>query len=188
MELKKYIPWNWFKKEEESGQTIPAKRDSGERYAAGRFPDPMQQFHHDLDRMFDRFFRGSGSLQPGGLMPSSMLDAEGLLKPKADLSATEKEYVLTVEIPGVSEKDISLEISGGTMTIKGEKRQKKEEKDKDHYRIERSYGSFQRVLSLPEDVNQESIKAGFKHGVLTVTMPRKTLPAQEEKQIKITAQ
>ena len=187
MELKKYIPWNWFKKEEESDRAVPVKR-GGEGLAAGRFPDPMQQFHRDIDLLFDRLFRGVGLSQTGGLTSSSMFDAGGLLKPKADLSATEKEYVLTVEIPGVSEKDVSLDIRAGTMTIKGEKRQEKEEKDKDHYRIERSYGSFQRMLSLPEDVDQEAIKASFKNGVLAVRMPRNALPAQERKQIKIAVQ
>ena len=74
-----------------------------------------------------------------------------------------------------------------TLTIRGEKRQEKEEKAKDYYRIERSYGSFQRVLSLPEDVDQDTIKATFKNGVLTVTMPRKAVTGGAEvKQIEIT--
>ena len=72
------------------------------------------------------------------------------------------------------------------MTIRGEKRQEKEEKEKNHYRIERSYGSFQRILSLPEDVDQDGIAAGFKNGVLTITMPRKALPPGEIKQVSIT--
>ncbi len=114
--------------------------------------------------------------------------APALLKPRADLSATDTEYQLTVEIPGINERDVSLDISGNTLTIRGEKRQEKEEKAKDYYRIERSYGSFQRVLSLPEDVDQDTIKATFKNGVLTVTMPRKAVTGGAEvKQIEITA-
>jgi HSP20 family protein len=189
MELKKIIPWNWFKKEEESDQAIPVTHREKQSDALGRYYHPLPYFHRDFDLMLDRYFREFGLPQTaGGKIPVSMFDANGLLKPKVDLSASAKEYVLTVEIPGVNDKDVSLDISGNLMTIKGEKKQEKEEKEKDYYRIERSYGSFQRVLSLPEDVDQDAIKAGFKHGVLTVTMPRKALPAKEGKQIKITAQ
>ena len=82
---------------------------------------------------------------------------------------------------------MSLDISGNTLTIRGEKRQEKEEKAKDYYRIERSYGSFQRVLSLPEDVDQDTIKATFRNGVLTVTMPRQAVSGGAEvKKIEIT--
>ena len=133
------------------------------------------------------FFRGFDLPFPAGLRPFEVFGDSGLLKPRADLSATDTEYQLTVEIPGVNERDVSLDISGNTLTIRGEKRQEKEEKAKDYYRIERSYGSFQRVLSLPEDVDQDTIKATFKNGVLTVTMPRKAVTGGAEvKQIEIT--
>ena len=102
-----------------------------------------------------------------------------------DIGANDKEYTITVEVPGVSEKDVQVEVSNNIMTIKGEKKQEKEEKDKDFYRIERSYGSFQRVLSLPEDADQTDIKATFKNGILKVRMPRRTLPATEVKQIDV---
>jgi len=85
----------------------------------------------------------------------------------------------------VSEKDVTLEIVNNTMTIRGEKKQEKEEKEKNYYRVERSYGSFQRVLSLPQDADQEDVKATFKNGVLTVTIPRKELPKSEAKRIDI---
>ncbi len=71
------------------------------------------------------------------------------------------------------------------MTIRGEKKQEKEEKDKNYYRMERSYGSFQRVLSLPEDADQEGVAATFKNDVLTVTMPRKAAPQAHVRQIEI---
>ena len=73
---------------------------------------------------------------------------------------TDKEYSITVEVPGVSEKDVKIEIVDNTMTIKGEKKQEKEEKEKDYYRVERSHGSFQRLLSLPEDANQDCKSIG----------------------------
>ena len=110
---------------------------------------------------------------------------EGLLKPTLDIGADDKEYSISIEVPGVEQKDIKLEVANNTLTVSGEKKQEHEEKDKNYYRMERSYGSFQRVLSLPEDANQDNVAATFKNGVLTVTMPRKSLPASNLKQIPI---
>lgn len=106
---------------------------------------------------------------------------------EAVLSATDTEYTVTAEIPGVDDKDVKLEIVDDTLTIRGEKKQEKEEKEKNYYRLERSYGSFQRVLSLPDDVDQDGVKANFKKGVLTITLPRKALPKPEAKRIEIKA-
>ena len=108
-----------------------------------------------------------------------------MLKPTLDLSATDKEYTIAVEIPGVDEKDVKLEIANDILTIRGEKKHEKEEKDKNFYRVERSYGSFQRVLSLPEDADQEAVKATFKRGVLTISMPRKAMPQTDVRKIEI---
>jgi HSP20 family protein len=102
-----------------------------------------------------------------------------------DLSANDKEYTVTVEVPGAEKDDIKIEVANNIMTIRGEKKQKKEEKEKDYYRQERFYGSFQRVFSLPKDADQTDIKATFKQGVLTVTMPRKKMPKSDVKEIEI---
>ena len=187
MELKKLAPWNWFKKEEETGHGVPVHHNERGGYLAERHYAPVLQVHRDIDRIFDSFFRGFDLPLPAAMRPFEVFGESGLLKPRVDLSATDTAYQLTVEIPGVSEKDVSLDISGDTMTIRGEKRQEKEEKDKDYYRIERSYGSFQRVLSLPADVDQDHITASFKNGVLTVTMPRQAVSGGAEvKKIEIT--
>ena len=140
MELKKLAPWNWFKKEEEIEHTIPVKHTEKNSYYPERYYDPTLSMHRDIDRMFDHFLRGFGMPPIGrpGLWPT--LGDSGLLKPKIDLSSSEQEYLLTVEIPGVNEKDVAIDIKGNTITVKGEKRQEKEEKDKNFYRIERSYG------------------------------------------------
>lgn len=187
MELKRLAPWNWFKKEEEINHSVPVRHGKGTMYPEQRY-DPMPQLHRDIDYLFDRFFQGFPSPLLTGWPSVPSFEGRGPLKPKVDLSASEQEYLLTVEIPGVNEKDVRLDISGNTMTIRGEKKQEKEEKEKDYYRIERSYGSFQRVLSLPEDVDQEAVKASFKDGVLSVTMPRKALPKGAVKQIEITSE
>ena len=185
MGSKKWVPWNWFKKEEEdAGKVVPVKRENAKEQG-GMPAYSRQQFHQEIDRLFDQAFRGFGLSSFGFDQPLFPRLADGMLKPTLDLGATDKEYTITVEIPGVDEKDVKVEIVNDTLTISGEKKQEKEEKEKNYYRMERSYGSFQRVLSLPEDADQDKINATFKKGVLTVTMPRKALPKSDVKQIEV---
>lgn len=186
MDIKKLAPWNWFKKEEEeSGAHVPVKMaEKHPQYSEENYLNPIVQLHREMDKLFENTFRGFG-LSPFRSELFSPLTTSGLLKPQVDIGANDKEYTITVEVPGVSEKDVQVEVSNNIMTIKGEKKQEKEEKDKDFYRIERSYGSFQRVLSLPEDADQTDIKATFKNGILKVRMPRRALPASEVKQIDV---
>ena len=184
MDLKKWVPWNWFKKEEEdTGKTVPVRREDSHGQS-GLLTSPIQQFHHEIDRLFDQMFHGFG-LAPFGSERRSPRLSGSILKPTLDLSASDKEYTVTVEIPGVDQKDVKLEIVNDTLTIHGEKKQEKEEKEKNYYRMERSFGAFQRVLSLPEDADQDGIEATFKKGVLTVTLPKKSMPKSGVRQIEV---
>ena len=185
MELKKLAPWNWFKKEEEeTGVSLPVGR-SGQAFSERRPYSPLSQLHQEMDQLFDQFFDGfaPNPTHRGGIFSNSLSD--GLLRPTLDIGATDKEYAISVEIPGVDQKDIKLEIVGSTLTISGEKKQEKEKNEKGYYRVERAYGSFKRVLSLPEDADQNSIKANFKKGVLEITLPKKSVATTEMKQIEI---
>ena len=185
MSIKKWIPWNWFKKEEEeTGKSVPVQRHSTEDQGLV-LRNSIEQFHRDFDRLFDEAFRGMGTLPLAFKRPLLQSSSNGVIKPTLDLGATEKEYTVTVEIPGVSEKDVELEIMNDTLTIRGEKKHENEEKNKSYYRMERSYGSFQRMLSLPEDADQNGVAATFKNGILTVTMPRKALPKADVKRIEV---
>lgn len=180
MDIKKWVPWNWFGKEEENaGANIPVRHKTAQE-EIGVLTDLLRRFHNEVDHRFDRTFKEFGFERP---LLSRM--SNGILKPTLDLGATDKEYTVTVEIPGVDEKDLRLEVDNNTMTIRGEKKQEKEEKDKNYYRQERFYGSFQRVLSLPEDADQDGIKATFTQGVLMVTLPRKATPESDVKRIEI---
>ena len=185
MNLKKLAPWNWFDKENESsGHAVPVNTNhsTGSRYSI--MPSSTDIFE-EIDRLFDTACNGFGrSLFGRG---SNFLDSisSGTLKPRLDLGATKKEYTVGVEVPGVNKNDVRLEITNDTLTIFGEKKQETEEKNKNYYRLERSYGSFQRVLSLPDDADQDNIKAQFKKGVLTITIPRKAIPESNIKQVQI---
>lgn len=183
MDIKKLNPWNWFKKEENENRNVPVLR-SGPAYN-----DPLARFHQDFDRLFEDTFRQFGlPVLPGLEMERTFpaLATDVLLKPSLDVSETDDEYTITVEVPGVEEKDLRLELADDTLTIAGEKKLEKEEKKKNYYRMERSYGSFQRQLSLPDDADQDSIEASFKNGVLTIRLARKAAAKSEGvKQIEI---
>ena len=133
--------------------------------------------------MFDTYFGGWPSAGFDRMFAPTSVDR--WLKPTLDLSATDKEYAITIEIPGVDEKDVKLELVNDTLTVRGEKKQEKQEKEKNYYRMERSYGAFRRVLSLPEDADQDSIKAKFKNGVLKVTVQRKASAQTTAKRIEV---
>lgn len=185
MDIKKLVPWNWFKKEEEdTGSIVPVKKTETETYPDVHMQDPIMRLQREMDRMLENTFR-SFSMPPFRSELFTPLTASGLLKPQVDIGATDREYSITIEVPGVDEKDVKVEIADNTLTVRGEKKQEKEEKDRNYYRMERSYGSFQRILSLPEDADQENVKAKFRKGVLTITMPRKALTKTEVKQIEI---
>lgn len=180
MDIKKLIPWNWFKKEEESGQ-LPIQRAS---YAGNA--SPIAQLHEEMDRVFDSMFQNFGFRSHSSHFPSTGLDSNSaLLRPNVDVSSNDIAHTIKVEVPGVEQDDINIEIADGTLTISGEKKQESEEKNKHFYHMERSYGSFQRILSLPEDVDESAINASFKNGVLTINLPRKGLPKTDVKQIPI---
>ena len=165
MDMKKWVPWNWFKKEEEdAGKAVPVQLS----WAPAQSHDlsgSLARFHQDIDRLFDQAFRGFELAPFGFNRPSLPRMNGGMIKPTLDLSATDNAYTIAVEVPGVDEKDVKVEIANDTLTIRGEKKHEKEAGDQNYYRMERSYGAFQRVLSLPDDADQEGVAATFKNGV-----------------------
>lgn len=182
MDIKKLNPWNWFKHEESSEQRSVPVRQKSDRLPAY---SPLLSVHQEIDQMFDNVFRSFGfpSIHSG---TNSLWSGSDFLKPSIDIDATDKEYRVTAEVPGVDRKDVELEIGpDDTLIIKGEKKQEREDKDRDLYRLERTYGSFQRVLALPEDADQDRINATFKNGVLTITIARKTVAASNIRRIAI---
>ncbi len=104
--------------------------------------------------------------------------------PAMDLVETESSYVLKADLPGLSESDVTIELDDNVLTISGERKAEHEDRKAGYYRVERSYGSFRRSLTLPEGVDPEAVKATFENGVLDVTVPK---PAQQEpRKVQIT--
>jgi HSP20 family protein len=105
--------------------------------------------------------------------------------PAVDVADTATSYEITAELPGLDERNVEVKLSDGTLTIRGEKKEEKEEKKRDYYLSERHYGSFQRSLSVPDGVDAEKIEATFKNGVLTVTLPKTVEAQKKEKKIEV---
>jgi HSP20 family protein len=122
----------------------------------------MDVMRREMDRLFDRF------LDPRW----DEIEAAGEWAPKVDVSETKDAIVVKAEIPGVEQKDINVSLQDGVLTIKGEKRSEKEEKDEKYHRVERSWGSFARAFRMPAAVVGEKVTATFKDGMLAVTLPK----------------
>lgn len=133
-----------------------------------READPFTALQNEINRAFEGFFDG-GDLSA---IPTAMAG----LNPKLDLSETDQELHLTVELPGLSEKDVEVELLDEAIKVRGEKKDERETKDHSFHRTERSFGMFERILPLPKPINREGVTATFKNGVLNVVLP-KAVPA-----------
>src|SRR5262249_39377227 len=103
--------------------------------------------------------------------------------PAVDIAETAKGYDITAELPGIDQKNIEVKYADGTLTIRGERKDEKEEKKENYYLSERNYGSFQRSFRVPDGVDADNVEASFKNGVLTVTLPK--TPEAQRKEIRI---
>ncbi len=149
----------------------------------GRQPprDVFEAMRQEVDRLFDRFDLGP-SRWPS---LSSRGGEAGFMTPDIDVRDTGTSLVIEAELPGVTDKDISVTLADGVLTIKGEKRSEREEKQDNYFLSERSFGSFERALALPEGVDEAAIEAKFEKGVLHVTVPKKPEAVKQQKKIEI---
>lgn len=108
-----------------------------------------------------------------------------MVVPAVDVTEDAAAFVVTAELPGMTEKDVEVSVAGGMLTLKGEKQQEKEEHKKDFYLTERSFGSFERSFSLPDGVDDGKVSASFTNGVLTVTLPKKPGTASATRKIEV---
>ncbi len=148
---------------------------------------PIDTLRREIDQIRETFGDPWRPLGRGAfdLEPSSAREAGWSLAPAVDVAETEAEYEITAELPGLDRKDIEIRLADGVLTIRGEKRQGKDEKRKDYYLSERRYGSFTRSFVVP-DVDAEKIEAGFAKGVLTVRLP-KSVAEQQSRTIAVKA-
>lgn len=153
--------------------------------------DPLQSFRNEMERLFDRFTGSFGfpslrrmfDIEPAWRFESPF----GFAAPAVDITEDDKAYKIAAELPGMSEKDIEVSLSGDTLVLRGEKRQEREEKEKNRYLSERSYGAFQRSFALPESIDRDKIAAEFSKGVLTLTLPKTPDAQKQQKKIEVKA-
>lgn len=164
MALRELMPWR--KKD-----LSPARREED---------SPLWSLRRDLNDIFERFSRSLG----GG----ELMEREDLWSgffPAVDVSETDQDVVVTAELPGLDEKDIEVSLSGGYLSIRGEKKAEKEDKDEQYYHKESYYGSFRRTVPLPAEVLEEKVDATYKKGVLKITLPKSPSAQKERKKIAI---
>jgi HSP20 family protein len=141
--------------------------------------DPFLSLHREMNRLFDDVLRGTG-------LPATSSQGQGgsFVTAHMDVSETDKEIRITAELPGVTEQDIDVSLDDDVLTIRGEKKfERRNDKENFHF-VERSYGTFQRSLRLPNSVDPEQVQASFENGVLTVTVP-KTEQRQRSRRIQV---
>ncbi|QCC84393.1 Hsp20/alpha crystallin family protein [Desulfovibrio desulfuricans] len=141
----------------------------------------------EIDRIFQGLFNGMVSPwgESGRLLPANSDGREQPLTPRLDMTSDDAAYLLRIELPGVEADKVNVAVQDKELVISGEKQRETEEKNTDQYIRERVFGSFQRMLTLPDDADVEAITAAYKNGVLSVTVPRKALAESMSKKIDI---
>jgi len=143
--------------------------------------DVVNAFHQEVDRLLASAFEDLGMLAPW----RSGADGKSLHCPAMNVSESDKEVVVSVELPGVEEKNVKIELEDNVLTISGEMEEEQEQKDKRWTRVERRSGGFRRTLALPSDIREDDVQAEFKQGVLTVTLPKAEPEKPKRKLIEI---
>jgi HSP20 family protein len=155
----------------------------------GDLIEPFAALRRDIDRLFGDFTRSFPSILE--LDPFRRLgpafDIKGIeIAPKVEVSEDKKAYEITAELPGVEEKEVTLTVQDDVLTLSGEKKSEREEKEDGYHMSERSYGSFRRSFRLPDDVNADKISAKFDKSVMTITLPRVVRAKSKGRSIPIT--
>ena len=169
MNFKELLPW---RKSENQGD------DAKEVTVHRKFSDPFYDLQEHMNGVFKDFFRDFGSLD---FPRQRAFD----FSPSIDVKETEKEIVISAELPGIDKNDIDVSISRNTLTIRGEKRSETKNEEKGYQHIERSYGSFRRSVALPCEVVDDKADAVYKNGVLKITLPKTEKACTEKRKIDI---
>jgi HSP20 family protein len=143
--------------------------------------NPILAFRDEVNKLFNDFF-GEVSIPSWA---RGIAEPAFAVTPAMDVTENDKEFKVSAELPGLETKDIQITASEGYLTIKGEKKEEKKEEREGYFRQERSYGSFQRVVALPDTANFDKAEAHFKNGILTLSIPKKAGAQSKERKIEI---
>jgi len=134
--------------------------------------EEIKRFRRHMDRMWDELLRREADFKTTGMA--------GFKVPEIEMKEEEDKYVVKIDMPGIDKNNISVEIVGNELRVKGEKKREKEEKKKGYYYSEKSYSGFYRSILLPEDTDPRGIRAEYKDGILTLKMKKKKKEKKEE--------
>lgn len=146
---------------------------------------PVYSLQREMNNLFEDFFRTPLGERFGETPSHVREEILGDVTPRVDMSETDKELFVKVELPGMSEKDVDISVSRDVLTISGEKKQEKEQTEKGWYRMERQYGSFSRSIPLPYEIESERAEAQYKNGVLSIKLPKTAVQQKATKSIPV---
>jgi len=168
---------------------LPAKSEERDAKSPekSREWEPFQTLRREIDRVFENFHHGFSAFGRTSMEfePLRLLAGSWGSTPAVNMVEKDTTYELTAELPGMDESNVELKVTGGALTIKGEKKEVTEEKGGDFVLSERRFGSIQRSIPLPESLDLDRIEASFKNGILTVTMPKTPEAQKSERKIAI---
>jgi HSP20 family protein len=153
------------------GETLPSR--------ILREESSLFDFDRKMEDLFDQVFGTS-------LVSYVMPETRGIFSPRTDIKETKKAIRIVSEMPGMESKDIDVSVHKGILTITGEKKVEKEEKETDYHHVERSYGCFSRSISLPDTVDTDHVESTYKNGVLTIMIPKTEKAMAEVRKIPVT--
>ena len=166
MAIRDLIPWS--RQENRLPAPVNGARESETH--------PLLSLHREMNRLFDDVFRGFALTNTAPLLDSKRN------WPRVEIAETDDAMTISAELPGLTEKDVQVDIVDGVLSIRGERRA--ERSDEGRYFTERFYGSFERQIPL-ENVEQDKVRAEFRNGLLTVTLPKSAPPSRNVKRIAI---
>jgi HSP20 family protein len=142
------------------------------------FPDVFTSLQREIDHVFRDFGRG---------WPMAGNGRANMMPVRFNLAETDQGFEVTADMPGIDAKDIDVQMRDGVLSIRGERKEEKDDKQKNYHLVERSYGSFERAFALPADVLPDKIEAKFDKGVLRVTLPKAPVAKEDVKKIEVKA-
>lgn len=165
----------------------PARTETADRpTAARRSWDPFLDLRQQIDRVFEDFFPGfPGSALSGAGAMAGPFFRHVEVSPVVDVAETDNALTITAELPGMAQDDVEITLADGILTLRGEKKAEAEEKEKNYYLLERSYGAFSRSFRLPPTVDQEKCEAKFDKGVLRITLPKTEAARSQVRKIDV---
>ncbi|MEI7606841.1 MAG: Hsp20/alpha crystallin family protein [Rhodospirillaceae bacterium] len=175
--LKDIVPHWWGKREAEpaaGGTEVTVRNHETDVF-------PFQTLHREIDRAFDNFWRAMEVSPFGGSfnLPGASLN------PRTEVTETDKAVDVAFDLPGLDEKDLSVSVANGLLTVKGERKSESDNKRTGFHVSERHYGMIQRTVSLPPGTDADNATARYQNGVLTISLPKIALAEQEVKRINV---